>query len=176
MRDVRSRGWKKNYSPTLGVIDTRYYILFRCSSRLCIFFSWYLLAPLPYLNCQRRSPHTPPAAIPRVYTILLCVQCVYSIIRSCSYHIQVLVYPLYICIYIIICTCIYAYIIRSPLKRFLDCFFAQHKFRPKTKRQTAHGRRAENKQENIIMTGPTLPLAHADIPFLGLVTTCDALT
>jgi len=70
----------------------------------------------------------------------------------------------------------YTRIIRSPLKRFLDCFFAQHKFRPKTKRQTAPGRRAENKQENIIMTGPTRPLALADIPFSGLVTTCDALT
>lgn len=71
---------------------------------------------------------------------------------------------------------VYTRIIRSPLKRFLDCFFAQHKFRPKTKRQTAYGRSAKNKQENIIMTGPARLLVFVDIPFSGLVTTCDALT
>jgi len=134
------KGWRKrNYSPTLGVIDTRYYILFRCSSRLCIFFPWgtYSLLSHTSTTTYQRSPlHTLPAAA-RVYNNM-CSERVYRIhgIRSCRYRILLYrsVIHTYIRGYMIVCT----RIIRSPLKRFLDCFFAQHKFRPKTKRQTAH--------------------------------------
>lgn len=167
------KGGGKETTLQHQALQTRDIIFYSDAAHVFAFFFFFLVptcsSTLPQLPTMF-TPHAAGGHTARVYNIL-CVQCVHSIIRSFGYHIYMHYYTR--CIYIYYNMYMY---IRPPLKRFLDCFFAQHKFRPKTKRQTAHGRRAENKQENIIMTGPTRPLAQANIPFSGLVTTCDALT
>lgn len=133
-------GGRKETTLRHQALQTRGIIFYSDAAHVfAFFFPWgtYSLLSLTSTTTYQRSPlHTLPAAA-RVYNNM-CSERVYSIhgIRSCRYRILLYrsVIHTYIRVYIIVCT----RIIRSPLKRFLDCFFAEHKFRPKTKRQTAH--------------------------------------
>jgi hypothetical protein len=102
------------------------------------FFPWgtYSLFSLTLTTTYLRSLCTRRRR-PRVFTII-CVEIMYIVYTV--YGPASIVYYYTRCTYIreYIYIIIWTRIIRSSLKRFLDCFFAQHKFHAKTKRQTAY--------------------------------------